>query len=41
MDYLILLSSIALDAGSVFQLKLDQPQYLKPSTPSPAPSSSA
>ncbi len=30
MDYLILLSSIALGAWSVFQLKLDQPRYLKP-----------
>jgi zinc and cadmium transporter len=30
MDYLILLSSIVLGAWSVFQLKLDQPQYLKP-----------
>jgi zinc transporter ZupT len=30
MDYLILLSSIALGAWSVFRLKLDQPQYLKP-----------
>jgi zinc transporter ZupT len=30
MDYLILLSSIALGAWSVFKLKLDQPQYLKP-----------
>jgi zinc transporter ZupT len=30
MDYLILLSSIALGAWCVFKLKLDQPQYLKP-----------
>ncbi|HWD19012.1 MAG TPA: ZIP family metal transporter [Verrucomicrobiae bacterium] len=30
MDYLILLSSIALGAWSVFRLKLDQPRYLKP-----------
>jgi len=30
MDYLILLSSIVLGAFSVFWLKLDQPQHLKP-----------
>ena len=30
MDYLLLLSSIVLGAFSVFKLKLDQPQYLKP-----------